>query len=78
MTNMPEDRYRVIKAFDNATKEHVAKGGSYEDMFDIGMTLRGAAHAIQCHTDKASRVLEELEQLGVIRKYSFEKWYRNL
>lgn len=77
-TNMPEDRYRVSRAFKESIEEHVEKGGSYEQMFDIGLGLREAARAIECSTDRAKDVLKEIEDLGVIRKDESGKWYRNI
>lgn len=78
-TNMPEDRYRVLGAFNKAVKERVDQGGiyEYEKMFDIGIGLREAAKAIHSSTDKAGRVLAEMEDLGIIRKEG-DKWCRNI
>ena len=75
-TNMPEDRYRLLRAFDEAIKEHVRQGGSYEEMFNIPISLREAARVIECSTDKAKRVLEEIEDLGVIHKNDSGEWLR--
>jgi len=77
-TNMPEDRYRAFRAFDKAVKEHENQGGSYENMFNIGIGLREAARAIGCSTDKAFHVLKEMEDLEIIRKGESDKWYRNI
>lgn len=77
-TNIPEDRYRVFKAFDRAIKEHVNQGGSYEDMFDVGIGLREAARAIECSTDRARRVLTEMEELGIIHQVEPGKWCRKI
>lgn len=79
-TNMPEDRYRLLRAFDEAIRERVNQGGvyEYEHMFEIGIGVREAAKAIDCSTDKASRVLEELNDLGIIRKEADGKWCRSI
>lgn len=78
-TNMPEDRYRVLGALNKAVKERVDQGGvdEYRNMFDIGIGLRETAKAIDGSTDRAKRVLEEMEDLGIIRKEA-DKWCRNI
>ena len=79
-TNMPEDRYRVFKALNQALVDHVEQVGidGYMDVFNIGIGLREAARAIECSTDKAKHVLLEMAELGIVRQGESEKWYRGI
>jgi hypothetical protein len=75
-TNMPEDRYRVLKAYNKLVAEHIRNGGSCNDTTEFGIGLREAARALECSTDRASYVLKELEELGIIYKGDSGKWLR--
>ena len=74
-TNMPEDRYRLTRAYNDMVLQHIRKGGSYDDAHKFGLGLREAARAIECSTDKASEILNGLESLGIVYKHQ-GKWYR--
>lgn len=75
-TNMPEDRYRLLQAYNKLVLEHIRNGGSYNDTSEFGLGLREAARAIECSTDKALHVLQEMEDLGIIHKDASGKWFR--
>lgn len=75
-TNMPEDRYRLIKAYNQLVLEHIRNGGSVNDTSEFGIGLREAARIIGCSPDKASYVLKELEDLEIIYKDDSGKWFR--
>ncbi len=75
-TNMPEDRYRLLKAYNDIVLEHIRNGGSCNDTPEFGIGLREASRAIGCSTDRASSVLKELEDLGIIYKGESGKWFR--
>lgn len=75
-TNMPEDRYRLFKAYNNIVLEHIRNGGSDNDASEFGLGLREAARAIECSPDKASHVLKEMEDLGIIYKDASGKWFQ--
>jgi len=75
-TNMPEDRYRLLGAYNNLVKEHIRNGGSYNDTSEFGIGLREAARVMESSADKASHVLTEMEDLGIIYKGDSGKWFR--
>lgn len=75
-TNMPEDRYRLLGAYNNLVKEHIRNGGSYNDTSEFGIGLREAARVMESSADKASHVLTEMEDLGIIYKGDLGKWFR--
>jgi hypothetical protein len=76
-TNMPEDRYRLLQAYNNLVSEHTSNGGSYNDTSEFGIGLREAGRIIECSPDKARHVLTELQDLGIVYyEDSSGKWYR--
>lgn len=75
-TNMPEDRLRLFRVLDNAYTKHVRNGGNAQDLFKIGISLRAAARAICCSEDKAERILNELQNLGVVYQDELQRYCR--
>jgi hypothetical protein len=75
-TNMPEDRYRLLKAYNNLVLEHIRNGGSYNDTSEFGLGVREAGRAIGCSPAKALYVLKEMEDLGIMYKDDSAKWFR--
>jgi len=78
-TNMPEDRYRLLKAYNNLLLEHMKNGVSYHATSDeFGIGLKEAARIIGCSPDRASYVLKDMENLGIIYKDASGKWFRTI
>ncbi|MDD4876545.1 MAG: hypothetical protein PHQ86_05415 [Dehalococcoidales bacterium] len=76
-TNMPEDRYRLLQAYNHLVVEYIRNGGSCNDAHEFGMGLREAARVIECSTDKAVKVFNELQDLGILHyDDGTQKWYR--
>jgi hypothetical protein len=79
--NMPEERARLFRAFYDAGWESMVSTGdvdnpkSWEIYWGASLKLRACARAMGCSEDKAKRVLEELDGLGVI-KYTEGQGYQ--
>ena len=67
-TNMPEDRLRVFLAFKEAYRESIARGSKPKDIHAEGISITESARFIGCKPDKAHSVMDELIDLGVVRK----------
>ena len=73
---MPEDRHRLLKAYNYLVVKHMRNGGSYHDTSEFGIGVREAARAIECSPSKALYVLKEMEDLGIIYQDDSGKWFR--